>query len=82
MLDQFNDGCGWWIEPDIEKFDGYAMPSVSNLAEKMSYAFEHKHLCKVKGQFAHEWARDNLTWEIGINKALPMLKSVYESKSL
>jgi glycosyltransferase involved in cell wall biosynthesis len=79
MLDQFDDSCGWWIEPEAEKLGMYILPSVDDLADKMFYAYSNPDECTRKGKDAAFFARKHLTWDVGIRKALPSLQRVYDN---
>lgn len=82
MADFFSDHCGWWIEMSDREKDGRKLPDVDDLATKMRYAYENLDECQLRGNHAAIYAQTKLTWEVGINNALPILESVYEAKCL
>lgn len=66
MLDQFSSECGWWFD----------VADIDMLIERMRYAYSHRCECSVKGQWARQFAINNLTWESGIGKVLPALNAI------
>jgi glycosyltransferase involved in cell wall biosynthesis len=79
MLDQFGGECGWWIEPSGRKQDGYAIPNVIDLATKMRLAYIQREECRKRGLAGHRRAMNLLTWEYGVEQAMPILENIYES---
>jgi len=78
--DYFKPDFGWWVEmsglyapvrqclTDTPGF--WRLPDVHDLSDKMRYAYEHREECECKGKESAAYVRDNLTWEMGVTKAL------------
>lgn len=74
MLDQFTSECGWWIEMSDDYTTGFRLASKDDLTRKMQTAYNDRSACCKRGKNAAAFAKDNLTWEVGIRKILPILE--------
>jgi len=76
----FSSKFGWWCEMSdlyapvsgcLAATTGFwRLPDVGDLAEKMRYAYEHRDECEEKGERASKYVLENLTWELGVERAL------------
>jgi len=71
----YNDQCGWWVKMCMsEERLGYGFPDLESLQRVMGYVYDHRDECLVKGLYAAQYVRQNLTWEKGITEGfLPVM---------
>jgi len=77
MIEQCPSNINWWVDCVCDQSTGFYIPDVTNLEDCMRNAFCDDEKCKRFGKMSSLFAREYLTWDIGVRYAIRILEDTY-----